>query len=153
MIIFRPKISTTRASAPAKNTGKTIELTEQDQVCNVVGSAGDRPRCANSWQSFWEKTTQQTWPSTCSISERRTVNGNVYKCSKRIIGGHVYVKDIDVGATMSKFIIPLCSGCNNSRSLDYNQHRPRETNWTWVPKGALKEFSNTPPSKKISKFF
>ena len=47
-----------------------------------------------------------------------------------MLGGHVYVKGQKVGT--EEFILPICSTCNNNRTIDYNSKYPGRTKWVEV---------------------
>ena len=89
-------------------------------ICNIVGTSKDKPRGATSWKRFWEISTGENWPKQCSICQKE----------KRIIGGHCYIK----GQFNSKFIVPLCTSCNNKRSIDHNDYSPDKTVWAKIVK-------------------
>ena len=98
----------------------SIDLTPSDQVCNIVGSSRDKPRGATSWKKYWEIKTGEKWPSQCSIWKL------FEKC--RGIGGHMYIKS----KPNIPIILPICTSCNNKRSIDYNAYSPNKTAWTRI---------------------
>ena len=104
-----------------KNHQSIVQVLEPDidMICNVIGSSKDKPRGASSWKRFWEISTGENWPEQCAICPK----------AKRIIGGHVYVK----GQSNVK-IVPICTSCNNKRSIDHNDFSPEKTVWTTIIK-------------------
>ena len=107
--------------AEIKPQEHSIDLTPSDHVCNIVGSSRDKPRGATSWKKYWEIKTGEKWPSQCSICPKL-----FEKC--RGIGGHMYIKS----KPNLKFILPICTSCNNKRSIDYNAYSPNKTAWTRI---------------------
>jgi len=105
-----------------KQTCALKVLVDSDYVCNVVNTVKQRPPKASSWKMFWEIETKENWPSKCSMCSKNFDQG---RC--RSVGGHVYIKGQKDG--VDQYIIPICTGCNNNRKIDYNDGYPKRTQW------------------------
>ena len=90
-IQFKKKIS---GNIPVKNvklvkTNKKnlIRLRKSEKVCNIVGSALERPKMGNSWRDFWHIESGKDWPTCCPVCKDSFEK-------KRSCGAHIFIQGV-----------------------------------------------------------
>ena len=115
------KIAFTTARTKKWNDGHHRTVVKPDAnytrvyVCNVVGSTKD----GGNKTEYWEKSMKAVTPRGPGPSLTNQ-DCNFLGCPKKAdVGGHVRVfKGPRSGKIDGWFIMPMCSSCNNDRSLD-----------------------------------